>query len=72
MSGCGGSTRLSERQVQVQVLRLVADGLTDAEIALALHIAVSTARTHLAWACESIDARNRTHAAVLAVRQNLI
>lgn len=58
-------TRLSEREVEV--VRLIAYGGTDAEVARALHISTRTVHAHVRRAMERAEARHRTHLAVLAV-----
>lgn len=50
-------------------LRLVADGLENAQIAAQLAIRVPTVKTHLALAYAKLGAINRAHAAALAVRE---
>ncbi|MGL4178251.1 MAG: response regulator transcription factor [Dermatophilaceae bacterium] len=53
---------------ELDVLRLVADGLTNAEIADRLSISLETVKSHVRRALEKTGARNRTHLAVLATR----
>ena len=60
---------LSEREVEV--LGLLAEGLTDREIAERLCIGLRTAETHVARACRKLGARTRAGAAVKAVRLGL-
>jgi DNA-binding NarL/FixJ family response regulator len=48
---------------QMEVLRLVADGLTDREIAETLTISTRTANSHVAKILERLGARNRSEAA---------
>lgn len=50
-----------------EYLRLVAQGLTDAEIASRLHVAQSTVRAQLGRLYRKLGARNRTHAVAQAV-----
>lgn len=57
---------------EFEVVRLVAEGLTDAEIAGVIGITERTARAHVAAARSKLQARSRTHLAVLALRQRLI
>ncbi|WP_018685871.1 response regulator [Actinokineospora enzanensis] len=63
-------TRLTERETQV--LRLIAEGLSNVEIATALHIAESTAKTHVKHVLAKIEARDRTQAVVIAYRTGLV
>ncbi|MET7338587.1 response regulator transcription factor [Nonomuraea sp. NPDC005650] len=56
---------------EVEVLRLVAGGLSNAEIGSALFIAETTVKTHINNAFAKIGVRNRTEAAAYA-RDNLL
>lgn len=56
---------------EVEVLRLVAKGLSNAEIASALYITESTVKLHLRSILEKLHLRNRVQAALYAVRQGL-
>ncbi|MEM9621405.1 MAG: response regulator transcription factor [Pseudomonadota bacterium] len=53
-------------QREEQVLQTVAQGLSNAEIADALHISVSTVKTHLASLMQKLNARNRVEIAIWA------
>ena len=65
----GLSTRLSERELEV--LRGVARGLSNAEIAAELRISPRTAKNHLAHVLAKLELSNRAQAAAYAVRQGL-
>jgi DNA-binding NarL/FixJ family response regulator len=54
------------------VLRLLADGLSNEEIGKRLFISPETARTHLRKAMAKLDADTRTQAVATALRQSLI
>lgn len=55
-----------------EVLGLVAQGMTNAEIAAALVIGVETVRTHVASVLAKLQARDRTQAVVLGYRAGLV
>jgi NarL family two-component system response regulator LiaR len=55
-----------------QVLTLVAEGLTNAEIAERLVISLSTAKTHVSSVITKLGVSSRTEAATVAIRQRLI
>jgi NarL family two-component system response regulator LiaR len=55
----------------MEVLRLVARGLTNQEIAEELVISERTARTHVSRILEKLHLANRTQAALYAVREGL-
>jgi DNA-binding NarL/FixJ family response regulator len=57
---------------ELQVLSLVAQGDTNVEIGQRLFISADTAKTHLRSLCSKLQARDRTHAAVLGLRWGLI
>ena len=57
---------------EVDVLRLIADGRANTEIALELHIGLGTVKGHIRDILEKLSAADRTQAAVLALRRGLI
>jgi LuxR family maltose regulon positive regulatory protein len=61
---------LSEREVEV--LRLVTEGLSNREIAAKLFISAGTAKTHIHHVCGKLGVRNRTEAAMRAKELNLV
>lgn len=61
---------LSEREIDV--LKLVVDGLSNREIAERLTISTATVRTHVEHILEKLRVSGRTQAAVEAVRKKLI
>ncbi|MGW4383511.1 response regulator [Kitasatospora sp. NPDC004531] len=62
--------RLSDREQDV--LRLMAAGLGNAEIARELFLGAETVKTHVANVLTKLGARNRTHAVVLAYRAGFV
>ncbi|MEI8373234.1 MAG: response regulator transcription factor [Planctomycetota bacterium] len=61
---------LSEREGEV--LRQIAHGLTNKQIALALHISYETVKEHVQHIFRKIGIKDRTQAAVWAVRKQLV
>ena len=57
---------------EIQVLALAADGEQDKEIALAIGIAHDTVKDAMCRVLVKMDSRNRTEAAVKAVRAGLL
>jgi DNA-binding NarL/FixJ family response regulator len=64
------SPQLSPREVEV--LRLLAAGLDNAEIARALFISVQTVKNHVSNILQKLQLENRVQAAVHAVKRGLI
>ena len=62
--------QLTEREIDI--LRLVAQGLGNKEIAGALHISENTVKTHVRHILEKLNLSNRAEAAAYAVRNSLI
>ncbi|MBZ0295044.1 MAG: response regulator transcription factor [Anaerolineae bacterium] len=63
------SDELSDREMEV--LRLLTSGLSNAAIADKLHVSVSTVKTHVRHILEKLDVADRTQAALWAVRNNI-
>ena len=61
---------LSKREREV--LRLLADGMRNEQVAAELSISTSTVRTHVKHAMEKLEADTRTHAVAQALRDSLI
>ncbi len=56
---------------EVDVLRLIAQGLTNADIAARLHLAEGTVRNHVSIVLAKLQVSDRTQAAVIAIRHGL-
>jgi DNA-binding NarL/FixJ family response regulator len=61
---------LTEREVEV--LALVAKGLSNAEIAQQLHVSPATAKTHVARLLMKLDARDRAQLIIVAYETGLV
>ncbi|GAB4505595.1 MAG: response regulator transcription factor [Anaerolineales bacterium] len=61
--------KLTERETDV--LRLLARGLTNAEIAAQLHLSEGTVRNHVSAILEKLGVSDRTQAAVIAIQHGL-
>lgn len=59
-------------QRELELLSLMADGLTDAEIAEQLSISAKTMRSRLHSLRMKMQARTRTHAVAIAFRRGLL
>lgn len=57
---------------ETEILRRIADGRANAEIADALHIGLGTVKGHIRDILEKLSAADRTHAAVVALKKGYI
>jgi len=62
--------KLTEREIEV--LRLLASGMANKEIAFELHIGETTVKTHVSNILMKLGVLSRTQAALYAVRQGLV
>jgi two-component system, NarL family, response regulator LiaR len=65
-----GTSPLTPRETEV--LRLIAEGSGNAEIAERLHLGLGTVKGHVADILEKLSASDRAHAAITAFRRGLI
>jgi DNA-binding NarL/FixJ family response regulator len=66
----GGLDELTDREQEV--LALVADGLSNHEIARRLYVSPATAKTHVSRAMIKLRARDRAHLVVIAYESGLV
>lgn len=69
-SAVSGDSPLSPRETDI--LRLIADGVSNAEIAGTLHISLATVKTHVASILRKLAASDRAHAAAIAFRAKIL
>lgn len=65
-----GRPTLSKRELDC--LRLVAEGRTSNDVAIAFDLSENTVNHHLAAVCRKLEALNRTHAVTKAFRMGLL
>ena len=65
-----GETGLSAREIQV--LKGVARGSSNREIAVALEVAEDTVKAHMKNILSKLDAKDRTHAVMLALKRGIL
>jgi DNA-binding NarL/FixJ family response regulator len=67
-----GTRRLSLTERELQVLRRMADGKSNAEIGRELYVSEDTVKTHARRLFRKLGARDRAHAVAAAFRQGLV
>lgn len=70
--GRGGRATRTLTKRQREILQLLADGSSTAQIAHALGLSEETVRTHTKATLARLDARDRAHAVAIALRSGLI
>lgn len=65
-----GIEPISDREYDV--LRLLAQGMSNAEIAKSLNVSVTTVKTHVTHILRKLDVNDRTQAVVVAMRHGLV
>ncbi len=65
-----GRSPLTARELEI--IRLIADGVGNADIAIRLHLGLGTVKGHIRDILEKLSANDRTQAAVTALRRGLL
>ena len=63
---------LSFTRREMDVLRLMCEGESNADIGKALFLGEKTVKSYVAGVMRKLEARNRTHAVVLALRLGIV
>jgi DNA-binding NarL/FixJ family response regulator len=71
-NGGPGTRRLTLTERELQVLRRMADGKSNAEIGRELYVSEDTVKTHARRLFRKLGARDRAHAVAAAFRQGLV
>ncbi|MHB8780750.1 MAG: response regulator transcription factor [Candidatus Geothermincolia bacterium] len=61
---------LTEREREV--LQLLSEGYSNKEVSDKLFISIQTVKTHVAHIFDKLEARDRTHAVAIALRERLL
>ena len=70
VAASGGLAELTDRERQAVVM--VGHGLSNEEIAAALHLSLATVRTHIGRAMRKLDVRSRAELVVFAYETGLV
>lgn len=57
---------------ELEVLLLIADGLSNKEIAVRLCLSTETVKSHVGALLSKLDTKSRAHAVAIALRQGLL
>lgn len=71
-AGTAANPEVALNQSQIAILRLVAKGYSNREIAAEVRLSENTVKTHLQIVFAKLEVRNRVEAAMLASRRHLI
>ena len=66
------NTTLRPTERERSILRLVADGCSNKEIARSLHLSEGTVKNYMSEVLVKLDCRDRTHAVLKAITQRLL
>lgn len=66
------STRCALSDREVEVVELVAQGMSNAEVGAALHLSGMTVKSHLARICKRTGARTRAHIVAIAYQEGVL
>jgi DNA-binding NarL/FixJ family response regulator len=70
LAGYAGTEKLTPREIEV--LRLIADGIANKEIATQLAIAEETVKSHITRILSKLEANDRTHAVIIGIKRGII
>jgi DNA-binding NarL/FixJ family response regulator len=70
LAGYAGTEKLTPREIEV--LRLIADGNANKEIATQLAIAEETVKSHITRILSKLEANDRTHAVIIGIKRGII
>jgi DNA-binding NarL/FixJ family response regulator len=70
LAGYAGTEKLTPREIEV--LRRIADGNANKEIATQLAIAEETVKSHITRILSKLEANDRTHAVIIGIKRGII
>ena len=72
MTYCSLCRKIVLTPQQQKILQMIAEGRSNLEVAHELDLTAQTVKNHVSAAMRSLNAYNRTHAVVLAIRQGFL
>jgi two-component system, NarL family, response regulator len=66
------TTRESLTRREIEILELIADGLSNKQIAIRLCVSTETVKSHVRSVLSKLDTNSRAHAVAIALRQGLL